>query len=215
MNDFYKMSSMMKELFPSNPEADKKALLSMASGQAQESAAATKDYLQESVEVPKGSMQLDRNYSVTDFAALAGVTETQKTGSAGQAKGSDAMPKMSTPSSTGEQPHPLKDKLVGEDDIDIKALTPGAMSLSGSMDIDDQAQLVARGLKKAAQGEVLSKMERDAIKPFVNLFSMLITRPQFRNNLIAMQKVLDKSKNKDKKEESIKERLYKELNKYK
>ena len=54
--------------------------------------------------------------SVADFAALAGVRldEKQKMGSAGQAKGKDPMPSTSKPSTTGEQPHPLKDKLVGE-----------------------------------------------------------------------------------------------------
>jgi len=42
------------------------------------------------------------------------ISELQKTGSAGQAKGKDPMPKTSTPSRSGEQKHPLKDKLVGE-----------------------------------------------------------------------------------------------------
>ena len=59
------------------------------------------------------------------------------TGSAGQAKGSDPMPKMSKPSSTGEQPHPLKDKLVGEEDIDTMSLTPGITALGGALDPDD------------------------------------------------------------------------------
>jgi hypothetical protein len=113
MNDFYKMSSMMKELFPSNPEADKKALMAMAGNQAPTE---TPIAVRESVDVPQGSLQIDKDYSVSDFAALAGVklNETQKTGSAGQAKGKDPKPKMSKPSNTGEQPHPLKDKLVGE-----------------------------------------------------------------------------------------------------
>ena len=37
-----------------------------------------------------------------------------KKGSKGHAKGKDPMPKTSKPSKTGEQPHPLKGKLVGE-----------------------------------------------------------------------------------------------------
>lgn len=37
-----------------------------------------------------------------------------KKGSKGQAKGRDPMPKKSKPSRTGEQPHPLQGKLVGE-----------------------------------------------------------------------------------------------------
>lgn len=107
---------MMKGLFPSDPIADREALMSMA-GKTQESVAPTKDYVQESVEVPQGSMPLGID-SLSDFAKLAGVTEKQHTGSAGQAKGSDPMPSTSKPSTTGEQPHPLKDKLVGEDHFD-------------------------------------------------------------------------------------------------
>jgi hypothetical protein len=196
MTDFYKMSSMMKDLFPSTPEQDKQALLAMASGQAQQSVAATKDYVQESVEVPKGSMPLGVN-SVSDFAKLAGITETQKTGSAGQAKGKDPMPKLSKPTAGNETPHPLKDKLVGEADIDITALTPAAVSLGGAIDPDmDPSALIARGLKKAGEGEILNDKERAAIQPYIALFSELMSNPAFRNNLIAMQKILDKKNNK-------------------
>jgi len=336
MTDFYKMSSMMKQLFPSNPEADKQALLQMANAPAQE-VAPTKDYVTESVTVPQGSMPIGID-NVSDFAKLAGiVTEgKQKTGSAGQAKGSDAMPKMSKPSSTGEQPHPLKDKLVGEEDdpfikaidnsfgqnsiakkigfsptgelykaiyhaikavmpnasekeikkaatvasqqmeesvsednVDIMALTPAATTVGGALDPDmDPSALVARGLQKASEGKPLSQDEREEIKPYVALFTELLTNPAYRNNIISMQKALLKSKGKNindektdegglqyytgvkkhgkeymkkaaqagregasqeelgrlkdkyskaeknKKTESIKERLYKELNKY-
>jgi hypothetical protein len=77
-DDFYKMSSMMKDLFPSNPQADREALMGMANGgQPQQSAESTKNYVQESVDVPQGSLQMDKNYSVNDFAALAGVTKAQ------------------------------------------------------------------------------------------------------------------------------------------
>lgn len=198
MTDFYKMSSMMKELFPSSPEADKQALRQMANAPAQE-VAPQKDYVKESVAVPQGSMPIGID-NVSDFAKLAGiVTEgKQKTGSAGQAKGSDAMPKMSKPSSTGEQPHPLKDKLVGEADIDIMSLTPAATTVGGALDPDmDPSALIARGLKKAGDGQTLSQDEREAIKPYVALFSELMTNPAYRNNIISMQKALMKSKGKD------------------
>lgn len=77
-DDFYKMSSMMKDLFPSNPQADREALMGMVhGGQPQQSAESTKNYVQESVDVPQGSLQMDKNYSVNDFAALAGVTKAQ------------------------------------------------------------------------------------------------------------------------------------------
>lgn len=197
------------------------------------------------------------------------------------------MPKMSKPSTTGEQPHPLKDKLVGEkdeddpsiaaidnsfgqsslakeigysptgevykaliraikavmpdaledkikqaalaaakkmeesvseDNVDIMALTPAATTVGGALDPDmDPSALVARGLQKASEGKPLSQDEREEIKPYVALFTELLTNPAYRNNIISMQKALLKSKGKnidDEKTESIKERLYRELNKY-
>jgi hypothetical protein len=59
---------------------------------------------------------MDKDYSVSDFAALAGVSvnETQRTGPAGQAKGDDPMPAAKP----GRTKHPLKDKLVGEASAD-------------------------------------------------------------------------------------------------
>ena len=114
MSDFYEMSAMMKELFPSNPEADKKALMSMAGKAAP---IETPVVVQESVEVQQGSLQMDKEYSMSDFAKLAGVTlnETQKTGSAGQLKGKDKFTKSSKPGGN-DSPHPARNKLVGEDD---------------------------------------------------------------------------------------------------
>ena len=116
MSDFYKMTAMMKELFPSNPEADKKALMSMAGKSAP---IETPVVVQESVEVQQGSLQMDKEYSMSDFARLAGVrlNETQKTGSAGQLKGKDKFTKSSKPGGN-ESPHPARNKLVGEAEED-------------------------------------------------------------------------------------------------
>jgi hypothetical protein len=125
--DFHALQHKLFALDPVDPKEDLARLRGQAQGAAQAPVESDVDYLQESASVPEGSLQMDRNYSVADFAALAGVSEGQKTGSAGQAKGSDPMPKLSKPSRTGEQPHPLKDKLVGdsiqyEDDDRISAL---------------------------------------------------------------------------------------------
>ena len=100
---------------PSDPSEDLRKLAAQA-GQSQETAAPTKNYLEESAEVTQGSLELDKDYSVSDFAALAGVVTEgkQKTGSAGQAKGKDPMPKAEP----GRTKHPLKDKLVGETSSD-------------------------------------------------------------------------------------------------
>lgn len=116
MADLHALSAKMKEIFPENPQADRQALLSMAGNPAQESL--PQQDVHDNIEpITEGTLPLDID-NIADFAALAGVTlnEKQKMGSAGQAKGSDSMPAMSKPSTTGEQPHPLKDKLVGEDE---------------------------------------------------------------------------------------------------
>ena len=125
--DYHALQHKLFALDPVDPKEDLARLRGQAQGAAQAPVESSVDYLQESAEVPEGALQMDRDYSVADFAALAGVSEGQKTGSAGQAKGSDPMPKTSKPSRTGEQPHPLKDKLVGdsiqyEDDDRISAL---------------------------------------------------------------------------------------------
>ena len=118
MNDnFYEMSAKMKELFPSNPAADKKALMAMAGNT---TPVETPTVVQESVEVEQGSLQMDKDYSISDFAALAGVSLTegkQKKGSAGQLKGKDAITKSATPGGN-ESPHPARNKLVGEAEED-------------------------------------------------------------------------------------------------
>ena len=113
MSDFHKMSALMKDLFPSNPEADKQALKAMA-GHTEESAPTTTNYIQESADVAQGSLAMDKDYSISDFAKLAGVqlNETQKEGPAGQLQGKDAIAKLSAMTIK----NPTRDKLVGEED---------------------------------------------------------------------------------------------------
>ena len=117
--DYHALQQKLFQLDPSDPAEDLRKLAKAAGGNAQKSAESNVNYVQESVEVPQGSLEMDRDYSVADFAALAGVRldERQKTGSAGQAKGKDPMPKAEP----GRTKHPLKDKLVGEDDSPFKA----------------------------------------------------------------------------------------------
>jgi|SaaInl3SG_22_DNA_1037383.scaffolds.fasta_scaffold80136_1 hypothetical protein len=69
--DFNALQHKLFALDPSDPAEDKKALLAQA-GQSQEAPVA--EPVVESYNVPEGSLQMDRDYSVNDFAALAGVT---------------------------------------------------------------------------------------------------------------------------------------------
>jgi hypothetical protein len=109
--DFAALQQKLFDLDPSDRAEDLRRLTESV-GNPQESAQTEENFLQESVEVQQGTMPVEGNYSLSDFAALAGVTlnESQKTGSAGQLKGKDPMPKAKA---RGKHPH--VDKLVGED----------------------------------------------------------------------------------------------------
>ena len=109
--DFAALQQKLFDLDPSDRAEDLRKLTESV-GNPQESAQTEENFLQESVEVQQGTMPVEGNYSLSDFAALAGVTlnESQKTGSAGQLKGKDPMPKAKA---RGKHPH--VDKLVGED----------------------------------------------------------------------------------------------------
>ena len=117
--DYHALQCKLFNIEPSNPAEDLAKLQAIGGGA--QVAPTVPAQVTESYDVGEGSLQLDKDYSLSDFAALAGVVTEgkQKTGSAGQAKGKDPMPKTSKPSlKTGEQPHPLKDKLVGEGEED-------------------------------------------------------------------------------------------------
>jgi hypothetical protein len=146
--DFHALQKKLFDIEPTSRADDKAKMMAALQG----------GQLQESVEVPQGSMPIDKNYSVSDFAALAGVTltEGQKMGSAGQAKGKDPMPKMSKPTAGSETPHPLKDKLVGEAEEDritalerrIEALEAMLQERPLSKGEEKEKERVVKGMKK-------------------------------------------------------------------
>jgi len=154
--DFNALQHKLFAMDPTDPKEDLAKLRAQAGGNAPAPAPQV-DYIAESASVPEGSLQMDRDYSVSDFAALAGVSEgQQKTGSAGQVKGSDPMPSTSTPSTTGEQDHPLKDKLVGEGEEDrisalerrIEALEAMLNERELSQGEEKEKERIVKGMKK-------------------------------------------------------------------
>ena len=140
--DWNKLQHTLFELDPTDPREDLAKLRAQASGASAATAQPTVDYLKESAEVREGSLQMDRNYSIDDFAALAGVVTEgkQRTGSAGQSKGSDPMPKAEP----GRTKHPLKDKLVGEDNDRIAALEARVAQLEAMLEAQKQPSLKPR-----------------------------------------------------------------------
>ena len=154
--DYNALQHKLFAMDPTDPAEDLAKLRGQAGGNAPTPASQV-DYIVESASVPEGSLQMDKAYSLSDFAALAGVSEGQKTGSAGQAKGSDPMPKTSKPSlKTGEQPHPLKDKLVGEGEEDriaalerrIEALEAMLSERELSKGEEKEKERIVKGMKK-------------------------------------------------------------------
>jgi len=136
--DWNKLQHTLFALDPTDPAEDLRKLKESAGAVA--NVAPTIDYVVESAQVKEGSLQMDRNYSVADFAALAGVTltEAQKKGSAGQLKGKEAIKKL--PSGTTK--NATRDKLVGEDAVDafkagrdnynsLDAITKGVNAMDG------------------------------------------------------------------------------------
>lgn len=73
--DFYAMSNMMKDLIPSDPQADREALLA-AAGKPVGDVPPTKDYVNESAQVAPGSLPLDLD--LAGLTALAGVQRSAK-----------------------------------------------------------------------------------------------------------------------------------------
>lgn len=185
--DFNALQHKLFQMDPSDPSEDLRKLAAQA-GQSQETAAPTKNYLEESAEVTQGSLELDKDYSVSDFAALAGVVTEgkQKTGSAGQAKGKDPMPKAEP----GRTKHPLQDKLVGETSSDrvtqlearveylegvIKSLLEGKPKTPSLKPRDPNAQAMADIRKSGAGGahkdktKVLPRKEKHKSKAYESI----------------------------------------------
>lgn len=113
--DWHKLQQTLFEIDPTDPQEDLRKLQGQIPNEL-DNVDVAKDYVTESAEIAEGTLGLDGDYSIADFAALAGiVTEgKQKTGRAGQAKGDAPMPKAKP----GRTDHPLKDKLVGEGPMD-------------------------------------------------------------------------------------------------
>ena len=111
--DWNKLQHTLYNLDPTDPKED----LAKLQGQLQGSAVPVSesvDYVSESAKITEGSLSLDGDYSIADFAALAGIKITeskQKEGPAGQAKHRDPAPKKLPAGSTKNV---SRDKLVGD-----------------------------------------------------------------------------------------------------
>jgi len=156
--DFQALQHKLFALDPSDPKEDLAKLRGMNMGGAPQMPADPQVptlEINESYEVTEGTMSLGGDLSINDFAALAGVSEGQKTGSAGQLKGKDAFTKSSTPGGN-ESPHPARNKLVGEAEEDritslerrIEALESMLSERELSKPETKEKERIVKGMKK-------------------------------------------------------------------
>jgi len=110
--DWHKLQHTLYDLDPTDPREDLQKLQQSLQGNSLPNDSEPQiDYVAESYQVSEGSVPLDRDYSVNDFAALAGVTLSEGKQKAGdQVKGKEPKPKAKP----GRTDHPYKDRLVGD-----------------------------------------------------------------------------------------------------
>jgi hypothetical protein len=197
--DYHALQHKLFAMDPVDPAEDKRRMMAAAQSSA---VAPTKDYVTESVNVPQGSMPLGID-SIADFAALAGINLNEKQKHGDYAKGSDPMPKAEP----GRTKHPLKDKLVGEDDNteqnpELDKLIQKYMQGFG------MSEESARQLAQVAYMELVSKMP--VVSNTNTTTSRMPVAPKSNFPTSRMPNAAQESTT-----ESIKERLYAALKDYK
>lgn len=218
--DFHKLQQQLYDMDPTDPQEELRKLQEAARKPVDVSD--SRDYITESANVAEGSLPLDID-SVSDFAALAGIRldEKQKMGSAGQAKGSDPMPKTSKPSGTGEQKHPLKDKLVGEGP-GMDAFKAGYKDYSSVTGLKKAAKTTAPKAKKSPGRMKTQQTPPKVLPPELAMYSKALSKvmknPKLKAQFDQLMKTADPSlatisKEQTEVKESIKEQLWRALNK--
>ena len=166
MSDFYDISAKMKQLFPSNAEADRAALTAMANAPVKEDIKV--DQINESVSVKKGSLLIDLD--LQSFSKLAGINEKQKAGD--QVRGSEPTPTMSKPGGN-ETPHPMKDRLVG-DSIENDEESTEAIKIvpTGKDPMADLQMQLKRGMDLVSEGSAMIEDAQSKMKDMMSKLSM-------------------------------------------
>lgn len=202
--DFNALQHKLFAMDPVDPREDIARMKAQAAAPAVESDGI--DYLKESAVVPEGSLQMDRDYSVNDFAALAGVVSEGKQRAADQVRGNEPTPSAQP----GRTKHPMQDRLVGEQDLDELEVVQRGTASNANV---EQTLASIQG-----QLETLSRTIQQ-LQTSVKQMSQQTKQPNNRQNVglsdfPSMQ--LDSIQNKSQSNESvdsIKDSLYAALNK--
>lgn len=162
--DFYAMSSMMKDLIPSDPEADKQALMA-AAGKPVADIPVTKDYVNESAQVAPGSLPLDLDLG--SLATLAGVAAPVK----------KLIPIVESP-----EPEEVQ-----------KSLVPGITRTKDDVGSEDPTVMVQTAIRKAMAGEVMTAQQREAFSPYAKMLERILEEPRLATMLDNIMKLANRA----------------------
>ena len=161
--DFHALQRKLFEMDPTDPRQDLARLQAQASGGAV-AAPEVAQPIVESVEVPEGTLPVDKDYSVSDFAKLAGVTLTE----APQPQAAPQDPQAAQKTGMGA-------KMVGQ--------KIGAKGSAGMM---------SKALDKVAQGGALPANLSKQIAPFAKQLEAILGDQQLRTRFMQLVKQAEK-----------------------
>jgi len=161
--DFYAMSSLMKNLIPSDPQRDREALLKAAKNPVGD-VPVTKDYVNESAQVAPGSLPL--NLDLAGLTALAGVKHNPKY--------LKEEPEVAVP--TGPDP----------------SLLPGLTKTKADVGSEDPAVLVQAAIRRAMDGEVMTPKHREAFAPYAKMLERILEEPRLAQMLDNIIKIANR-----------------------
>jgi hypothetical protein len=195
--DYHDLQKKLFDIEPTSIAEDKAKMIAALQGDAP-AAPAVQQPIVESYNVTEGSLQLDRDYSVNDFAALAGIKLTEA-------------PVVAEPVAP-----------------DANKVGMGAKQVGNKLGAKGGAGMMSKALDKVAQGGALPANLSKQIAPFAKQLEVILGDPGLRNKFMAIIKAAEgvSKKNAAAQEpaaqpaaqpaptESIKDRLYAELAKY-
>lgn len=182
--DWNKLQATLYNIEPTDPREDRERLVGK-SEQSSPVVTESEHMLESTVD---HSLDVDREYSVNDLAALAGVKLDESKKHGDYARGSDKMPKAKA----GRTKHPLKGKLVGEDEADVDegvkdAFKAGQKNYNKIGALTKGAQAMGKGSEKKSSARKStqnnssnkkSKSTADAtIKPYEKQIKSILANP--------------------------------------
>ena len=161
--DYHDLQRKLFALDPTDPREDLAKLQAQASGGAAP-APQTAEPIVESIEVPEGTLPVDKDYSVSDFAKLAGVQLNEA-----------PEPQVAPQSQQAQQKTGMGAKMVGN--------KIGAKGSAGMM---------SKALDKVAQGGALPANLSKQIAPFAKQLETILGDQQLRNRFMQIVKQAEK-----------------------